>query len=138
MHVFPVAGAFDFGGPGARFGAPRGNHTHQGQDILAAEGTPVVSVAAGTVHWRAYQASGGGNYVVIRAGDGFDYVYMHLREAALVAPGDRVSAGQTIGHVGHTGAASTSHLHFEVWVGRWYDGGHPVDPLPYLRSWLPG
>jgi murein DD-endopeptidase MepM/ murein hydrolase activator NlpD len=105
---------------------------------MAAEGTPVVSASAGIVHWRAYQAGGGGNYLVVRAGDGFDYVYMHLREGALVTPGDHVSAGQTIGHVGHTGAASAPHLHFEVWVGRWYDGGHPVDPLPYLRSWLPG
>jgi murein DD-endopeptidase MepM/ murein hydrolase activator NlpD len=135
-HVFPVAGSFNFGSSGARFGAPRGTHTHQGQDVIAAEGTPVVSVSAGTVHWRAYQASGAGNYVVIRGSDGFDYVYMHFRSTALVAPGDTVTAGQPIGYVGHTGAAEGSHLHFEIWTSHWQDGGHPIDPLPLLQSWL--
>src|SRR5436190_7315794 len=136
--VFPVAGPSNFGGPGARFGAPRSGHTHQGQDVLAAENTPLVSVSAGTVHWRSYQAGGAGNYVVIRGTDGFDYVYMHLNATAPVAPGDRVTAGQLIGHVGHTGDAFGPHLHFEIWTAHWYDGGHPIDPLPYLQSWLTG
>jgi len=133
-----VAGPFNFGSPGARFGAPRSGHTHQGQDVIAAENTPLVSVSDGTVHWRSYQAGGGGNYVVIRGADGFDYVYMHLNATALVAPGDHVKAGQLIGHVGHTGDASGPHLHFEIWTAHWYDGGHPIDPLPYLQSWLAG
>ena len=137
-HAFPVLGSFSFGDDANRFGAPRGNHTHQGQDILAAEGTPIVSFSAGTVHWRAYQAAAAGNYVVVRGSDGFDYAYMHLRERALVAPGDHVDAGQQLGFVGHTGDASAPHLHFEVWTAHWQDGGHPVDPLPYLKSWLPG
>jgi murein DD-endopeptidase MepM/ murein hydrolase activator NlpD len=135
-HVFPVVGAYSFGGDGSRFGAPRGDHIHQGQDVGAAEGTPLVSVTAGVVHWRSYQATGAGNYVVIRGDDGFDYVYMHLRSTALVAPGDAVSARQPIGYVGHTGASEGSHLHFEVWTSHWQDGGHPIDPLPLLKSWL--
>jgi murein DD-endopeptidase MepM/ murein hydrolase activator NlpD len=135
-HVFPVVGSFGFGGDGARFGAPRGDHIHQGQDVTAAEGTPLVSVSAGTVYWRAYQAGGAGNYVVIRGSDGYDYAYMHLREGSLVKPGDAVSAGQAIGHVGSTGDASGPHLHFEVWDGPWQSGGHPIDPLPLLKSWL--
>jgi murein DD-endopeptidase MepM/ murein hydrolase activator NlpD len=135
-HVFPVVGPFGFGGDGARFGAPRGNHTHQGQDVTAAEGTPVVSVSAGTVYWRAYQAGGAGNYVVIRGRDGYDYAYMHFHEGALVKPGDAVTAGELIGHVGSTGDASGPHLHFEVWDGHWQSGGHPIDPLPLLKSWL--
>jgi murein DD-endopeptidase MepM/ murein hydrolase activator NlpD len=137
-HVFPVQGPFSFGGPDARFGAPRGDHTHQGQDVLAAESTPVVSVSAGTVYWRSYQSGGAGYYVVIHGTDGYDYVYMHFDQTALVAPGDRVEAGQPIGHVGHTGDASGPHLHFEVWDGHWQSGGHPVDPLPLLQSWLAG
>jgi murein DD-endopeptidase MepM/ murein hydrolase activator NlpD len=138
-HVFPVQGSYSYGGAGARFGAPRGNHTHQGQDVFAAEGTPVVSVSAGTVYWRAYQASAAGNYVVIRGSDGFDYVYMHFREGALVGAGDHVDAGEPIGHVGETGDAEGPHLHFEIWDGgHWQDGGHPIDPLPSLQAWSSG
>lgn len=135
-HVFPVRGTYNFGGPGNRFGAPRTGHTHQGQDIIAAEGTPVASVTSGTVYWRAYQASGGGNYVVIRGTDGYDYVYMHFREAAPVLPGEVVTPGEIVGHVGHTGDATVSHLHFEMWTGGWGGGGTAVDPLPYLQTWL--
>ena len=135
-YVFPVAGVFGFGGAGSRFGAPRGDHVHQGQDVAAAEGTPLVSVTSGTVSHRAYQAGGAGNYVIVRGGDDRDYVYMHLREAAIVHEGDRVSAGQRLGNVGQTGSASGPHLHFEVWTAHWRDGGHPVDPLPYLQTWL--
>jgi murein DD-endopeptidase MepM/ murein hydrolase activator NlpD len=137
-HVFPVQGPFSFGGAGARFGAPRGDHIHEGQDVMAAENTPVVSVSAGSVYWRSYQASAAGNYVVIRGNDGFDYVYMHFNETALVAPDDHVNAGQLIGHVGHTGDAQGPHLHFEIWDGHWRAGGHPIDPLPFLQSWLAG
>lgn len=135
-HVFPVVGSYGFGGDGSRFGSPRGDHTHQGQDVAAAEGTPVVSVSAGVVYWRAYQAGGAGNYVVIHGSDGYDYAYMHLREGSVVKPGEDVSAGELIGHVGMTGSASGAHLHFEVWDGIWQGGGHPVDPLPLLRSWI--
>lgn len=136
-HVFPVEGPFNFGGAGSRFGAPRGDHTHQGQDVAAAEGTPLVSVSNGYVYWRAYQSGGAGNYVVIAGSDGYDYVYMHLRDAALVHTGDSVTAGEPIGYVGQTGDAQGPHLHFEVWAGgHWQAGGHPIDPLPLLQSWL--
>src|SRR5215210_6328353 len=68
--TFPVQGAYGFGGDDARFGARRTGHVHQGQDIIAAEGTPVVTPAAGLVHWKAYQAAGAGYYVVVRGDDG--------------------------------------------------------------------
>jgi murein DD-endopeptidase MepM/ murein hydrolase activator NlpD len=137
-HAFPVLGPYSFGGDGSRFGAPRGNHTHQGQDVAASEGQTLVSVSNGTVYWRAYQASAAGNYVVIRGSDGYDYAYMHLREGAAVDAGEHVSAGEPIGHVGQTGDAQGPHLHFEVWDGHWQDGGHPIDPLPFLRAWAAG
>jgi murein DD-endopeptidase MepM/ murein hydrolase activator NlpD len=134
--VFPVAGPHTFGGPDARFGARRAGHTHQGQDVLAAEGTPLVSPIRGRALYRASQPRGAGNYVVIHGADGRDYVFMHLRSRALVAAGAAVRAGQRIGAVGHTGDATGPHLHFEVWIGGWYaHGGHPVDPLPFLRRW---
>jgi murein DD-endopeptidase MepM/ murein hydrolase activator NlpD len=52
-----------------------------------------------------------------------------------VREGQRVSTGQRLGDVGSTGDATGPHLHFEVWVGGWYTGGHPIDPLPILRGW---
>ena len=135
--VFPVKGSYSFGGKDSRFGASRTGHTHQGQDVAAAEGTPLVAPKAGTIHWRAYQAGGAGYYLVLD-GDGEDYMYvfMHLRQGSLVvSKGDRVAAGQQIAQVGNTGSSEGAHLHFEIWDGPWYGGGHPIDPLPILQSW---
>ena len=136
-HRFPIAGAYTWGGSGSRFGASRTGHTHQGQDLAAAEGTPLVAVATGTITWRHYQAGGAGYYLVLDAdGESYNYVYMHLQQGSLlVGKGDRVSAGQQIANVGNTGGSDGAHLHFEVWDGPWYAGGHPVDPLPFLKSW---
>jgi len=134
-HRFPVRGPHDFGGPGARFGAPRPGHTHMGQDVMAAEGTRLVSAAQGRVHFRGYQAGGAGYYLVIRGKGGADAVYMHLRRRAKVAPGERVAAGQEIGRVGCTGSCAGPHLHFELWTPHWFDGGHAYDPLRKLRKW---
>jgi murein DD-endopeptidase MepM/ murein hydrolase activator NlpD len=135
--VFPVQGSYTFGGADARFGAKRAGHIHQGQDVIAAEGTPVVSPVAGVVYWRAYQAGGAGNYVVVRGDDGTDYVFMHFEDgSAAVHRGDRVTAGQLLGRVGATGDADGPHLHFEVWPDGWgVAGSEPVDPLPILESW---
>jgi murein DD-endopeptidase MepM/ murein hydrolase activator NlpD len=135
--VFPVKGPYSFGGADGRFGAPRSGRTHQGQDLSAAEGTPVIAPKAGTIHWRAYQAEGGGYYLVLDV-DGEDvmYAFMHLRQGSLlVSKGDQVAAGQPIAQVGNTGRSFGAHLHFEIWEGAWYNGGHPIDPLPFLKAW---
>jgi murein DD-endopeptidase MepM/ murein hydrolase activator NlpD len=135
--VFPVQGKWSFGGPDARFGAVRTGHTHQGQDVIAAEGTPIVAPLAGTITWRAYQAAGAGYYVVLHGADGRDYVFMHFQDGSLlVEKGSIVTAGQRLGSVGATGDADGPHLHFEIWPGGWYaDGSHPIDPLPDLMAW---
>jgi murein DD-endopeptidase MepM/ murein hydrolase activator NlpD len=138
--TFPVQGPFSFGGEDARFGAGRPGHIHQGQDVVAASGTPLVAPVAGTVIWKANQPGGAGIYVVLRgAGSGVarDYVFMHLlRGSVLVAPNDAVRAGQQLAQVGATGDASGPHLHFEIWIGGWYArGGAPIDPLPQLQRW---
>lgn len=137
LHDFPVAGSYSYGGADARFGAPRSGHVHQGQDILAASGTPVVAPHGGTISWRASQPKGAGFYVVLDSlEEPLNYVFMHLmRGSILVRVGDRVRTGQQLGSVGSTGESSTPHLHFEVWQGRWYAGGHPIDPLPLLKAW---
>lgn len=135
-HRFPLTGNFSFGSTGARFGAGRPGHIHQGQDIVADSGTPIVAPYAGTISYVAYQDAAG-YYVVEHADDGRDYVFMHLiKGSAAVKAGDRVATGGAIGKVGATGVASGPHLHFEIWVGGpWQFGGHPVDPLPLLKSW---
>ncbi len=140
-HVFPVRGTYSFGGPDARFGAGRSGHTHQGQDIPAAEGTPVVTPHAGTVKAVRYQASGAGHYVVLDgAGEERDYVFMHLATGStLVREGQTVRTGQQLAQVGNTGRSFGAHLHFEIWDGAgWYTGGRPIDPLPLLKSWAAG
>ena len=135
VHRFPIAGTFDWGGPDAGFGAKRPGHRHQGQDLAAASGTPVLAPYRGVVTAVQYQAKGAGRYVVID-GEDYDYVFMHLRTGSIVVrEGERVRTGQAIGEVGSTGESSGPHLHFELWVGAWYDGGHAIDPLPLLQQW---
>lgn len=136
-HRFPLDGPFTYSGPDGQFGAGRPGHVHQGEDLLAPEGTPVVAPRGGVVTHVAYQAGGAGYYVVLRAeGENASYVFMHLREGTVrVAEGQRVATGERLGDVGQTGAASGPHLHFELWQGEWYGGGSAVDPLPELRRW---
>ena len=75
-HIFPVRGKHSYGDG---IGAPRGDHTHQGQDLSAACGTKIVAAQGGTVQVNAFQAGGAGYYVVIdTAGSDIDHVYMHL------------------------------------------------------------
>lgn len=135
--VFPVAGAFSFGGADARFGAGREGHVHEGQDIMAAQGTPVVAPYGGSISSTSYQASGAGEYVVLDGADGRDYFFAHcVRGSTAVAEGAAVAAGQPLCQVGNTGTASGAHLHFEIWTGGWrVTGGAPIDPLPELRTW---
>ena len=136
--VFPVQGAYSFGGEGARFGAERPGHAHQGQDIVAAAGTPVVSPQPGVVTWRAYQAAGAGHYVVVRADDGRELVFMHFQDGSVaVSKNQRVAAGQLLGRVGSTGRSDGPHLHFEIWPDGWYagNGSMPIDPLADLLAW---
>ena len=134
---FPVRGKHSYGGAASRFGAPRSGHTHQGQDVSAACGTPLIAPHGGVVKAKAYQASGAGHYLVID-GEGVkqDYVLMHLAAPAPVVQGQAVVTGQKVGDVGTTGSSTGCHLHFEIWVGKgWYTGGSPIDPLPTLQYW---
>jgi murein DD-endopeptidase MepM/ murein hydrolase activator NlpD len=133
--VFPVQGPYTFGDP---FGVGRPGHIHQGQDVAAASGTPIVAPLSGTVVSTAYQASGAGYYVVLHGADGRDYVFMHLLTGSTaVAKAQAVSAGQRLGLVGATGDATGPHLHFEIWPDGWYASktSQPIDPLPQLQAW---
>jgi murein DD-endopeptidase MepM/ murein hydrolase activator NlpD len=107
---------------------------HSGLDITAPSGTPVKSVAAGTVVGRNSSGASYGNHVVIKHADGKYTLYAHL-SAITVSMGASVTAGQQIGNVGSTGNSSGPHLHFEVRT-------HPtafsasifLEPKAYLRA----
>jgi murein DD-endopeptidase MepM/ murein hydrolase activator NlpD len=132
-NEFPIRGPHGYGEYAARFGGGRG---HQGQDVFAACGTPLVAARGGTVKFKQYHARAGNYIVVDGQKTGIDYAYMHMRKPALVDAGDRVHTGQLIGYVGRTGDASACHLHFEMWKAPgWYDGGSAFDPLPSLMAW---
>ena len=132
--VCPVQGAVagrDFSND---WGYPRsGGRFHQGNDIFAARGTPVVAVADGTVtRWNppSSPTALGGITVTYRIGDGSEWYNAHLDSVAEgVAPGASVSRGQTIGTVGNSGNARTTppHLH----LGRRHAGSW-VNPWPTI------
>ena len=133
-HVFPVDGPHWTRGAIGEFGAPRsGGRTHEGFDIVAACGTPLVAVRDGRVLRTGYDPVLYGNYLLIHGeGEHRSYFYAHMPRPALVRHGDRVFAGQRVGAVGETGNARTvgCHLHFEIHVR-----GRPVDPQPALSRW---
>ncbi len=135
-YAFPILGAHEFGLGAGRFGAARSGHTHQGQDVMAACGTPLVAARGGIVQYSEYEANAG-NYIVIDGkGTPNDFMYAHLAEPSPLQAGETVRTGQPIGIVGDTGDATACHLHFEMWgPPGWYEGGSPFDPLPYLEQW---
>ena len=129
--VFPIKGRHDIGQ--SETNAFGGARNHQGHDLFAACGTPLVALTSGSVQQKAYH-SAAGHYLVLKARDGKSYAYMHLRSASTLAVGDKVSVGQPVGAVGDSGRASGCHLHFEEWTAPgWYTGGRAVDPLPLLE-----
>jgi murein DD-endopeptidase MepM/ murein hydrolase activator NlpD len=134
--AFPVLGPHSFGTAMDRFGAPRSGHTHQGQDVLASCGQTIVAARGGTIQYAGYEANAG-NYVVIDGrGTQMDFMYAHLAQPSPLHTGDPVRTGQPIGIVGETGDAVGCHLHFEIWTAPgWYEGGSPIDPLPFLKRW---
>jgi murein DD-endopeptidase MepM/ murein hydrolase activator NlpD len=130
--VFPVRAAADWGEADARFGAYRGGHVHQGQDVFAPAGTPLVAIRDGRVV-ETGDDGGRGNYVAIWSPDvRRTFVYLHMLRPAWAEPGDTVRRGRRVGAVGCTGSCWGDHLHLEVRRGRGTTG-RPLDPLPVLK-----
>jgi murein DD-endopeptidase MepM/ murein hydrolase activator NlpD len=103
----------------------RWGRLHEGIDLGAASGTPILAAAAGTVIYAGWM-DGYGNFVIIDHGGGIATAYGHQSSIA-VTDGQSVTQGQVIGYVGSTGHSTGPHLHFEVRVN-----GSAVDPLGYL------
>ena len=145
--IFPVVGLTQYTND---FGAPRGSHSHQGNDIMAKRRTPVVAVENGRV--RIYRgSSSAGCMLYLYGASGTTYMYVHLNDdltmrddnkatncrlGVAFAPGlktdMRVKAGDLIGFVGNSGDARgiAPHLHFELHP----NGGRAVSPHKWLRA----
>jgi len=104
--VAPTSGTINSG-----FG-PRNGSFHDGVDIGAPEGTPIVAVEQGEVVYSD-QLRGYGNIVIVRHAGGIVSVYAH-NQINLVREGQQVSRGQVIAKVGSTGRVTGPHLHFEI------------------------
>lgn len=94
---------------------PRGRKHHDGIDIPAPRGTPIVAVDTGVVIYSDDGIRGYGNMIVVAHGDDIFTVYAHNRKN-MVDKGDRVDRGQQIAEVGNTGRSTGPHLHFEIRV----------------------
>ena len=121
--VHPLRGQ---GRDARNFGQDRGTHRHAGTDIGAATGTQIYAARAGEVTFSG-AAGSYGNLVKIGHADGFETRYAHQVRTPPVRVGQRVAAGELIGHVGSTGRSTGPHLHFEV-----RRNGAPIDPSPLI------
>ena len=133
-HIYPIRGRHSDRGRVGTFGVPRnGGRTHEGFDVDAACGVPLVAARGGVVTRADYDPVLYGNLVIIRGErTRRDYWYAHLLRTPRLKVGDRVRTGQRIGSIGATGNARTigCHLHFEI-----HSSGRPIDPAPELHTW---
>jgi murein DD-endopeptidase MepM/ murein hydrolase activator NlpD len=133
-HVFPVQGAHGVRGAIGEFHAPRsGGRIHEGFDVTAACGSPLVAVRNGRVLRSGFDPVLYGNYLLVHGeGERRSYFYAHMSRPAVVRKDERVWEGEQVGLVGETGNAlgTGCHLHFEIHVR-----GVPIDPGPSLRRW---
>jgi hypothetical protein len=120
--------------PSATVNGVKYAHFHNGIDLAARLGTPVLAAGSGTVVF-AGKESDGAVIVKIRHADGYTTLYGHLDPSLKVSVGDQVAVGQEIGKVGLTGVTTGPHLHF----GLYNPSGKAIDPAASLAAGrLPG
>ena len=103
---------------------------HNGIDLAAEDGDPVMAAADGEVY-TVYEDDAMGHTVVIRHNDGYTTCYSSLSDQISVKPGDQVTMGQTIGYAADSAIVEStlgSHVHFSV---THYD--EPMDPEEFLN-----
>ena len=102
---------------------------HEGLDLAAAEGTPIVAMQAGEVVAADSVGAGSlGKHLTLRHADGVEMCYAHCQTVTVTA-GDLVSVGQTVATVGQTGQVTGAHLHWEI-----RQNGQLVDPANWLLA----
>ncbi len=145
-RVFPIAGGYvvsqaygcvslNAGYPSPTFCPSDRPSFHDGVDLAATAGTPIIAAASGTVSFAGIDPStASGNSMIVIDLDGsnagYETVYMHW-EKSFVKTGDHVSAGQVIADVGSVGYSTGPHLHFSVRIGA---TNQTIDPLAWLTG----
>jgi murein DD-endopeptidase MepM/ murein hydrolase activator NlpD len=150
IYVFPIQPP-----ESASFAEGLASHGYPATDIFAPEGTKFVAVTDGVVNFVSSQddwdplqddpALRGGLSVAIIGDDGVRYYGSHLSAIrAGISPGVRVTAGQVLGYIGHTGDARNTEFHLHFGISRpsspddWKARRGQVDPYPFLFSWRAG
>ena len=127
-YVWPCPGYSRISsGYGNRVCPFHGNEFHDGIDLAAASGTPILAFGPGTVTMSGWNG-GYGNYISIDHGGGLMSFYGHC-SALYVSKGATVKAGQKIAAVGTTGSSTGTHLHFGM-----HKNGSPVNPQSYVKD----
>jgi murein DD-endopeptidase MepM/ murein hydrolase activator NlpD len=129
--VFPVVGDYSYSND---FGDPRGQGSHQGNDIIGKTGMTLVACADGIIKRLTRSETGlGGIWIWLEDAEGNEYYYAHMHTIAPeLSAGSKVTAGQVVGTMGMTGDArgTVPHLHFEIRP----NGGGSINPFNELRA----
>ena len=106
---------------------PRWGTIHNGTDMAARHGSPILATADGVISFAGWE-KGYGKLVKIRHDFGYETRYAHLSKIS-VKVGQRVSQGKRIGAMGNTGRSTGTHLHYEI-----RKNGKPTNPMKYIRA----
>lgn len=124
---------------------PGASSFHSGTDLAASQGTPVKSMADGTIETITVQRKNGqikgwGQYIVVKHTDGSRSLYAHLTlNSATKSVGAKVAKGDVIAKSGNTGVGTGPHLHVEYAPsGRIYQKDAKIDPFPCIGSTVSG
>ncbi len=123
LDACPVPGGSDF--VDSWGDARSGGRRHQGVDVAADRGTPVVAVSDGEAEFKRSNLGGNSIWLVTSSGERFFYAHLDSWEGS----SRKVTAGEVVGYVGSSGNARGNHLHFET-----HAGDRPVNPYPLVET----
>ncbi len=106
---------------------PRWGTMHNGTDMAARHGSPILATADGVIDFAGWE-KGYGKLVKIKHDFGYETRYAHLSKIS-VKVGQRISQGARIGKMGNTGRSTGTHLHYEI-----RRNGKPINPMKYIRA----